>query len=101
MVVGIIEVGDCWPEAISDGLILPCGMCGKVPSFDYLVADTAWKTIVPEGMRLGVVCLPCFDRLAVEQGMHTSDVLRHVHFTGVSETIVLNPIEAYRFGGNR
>ncbi len=90
-------IRDQWPGAISNGLVLSCGMCGQDPSFDYLVADDAWEVVVPEELRLGVVCLACFDHLARDHGVHTSDVLKDVQFTGVGETIVLRPIKVYRY----
>ena len=96
--IQIHDIGEQWPEAISDGLTLACGVCGQEPSFDYLVADEAWEVVVPEELRLGVVCLACFDHLAGERGVHTSDVLEHVQFTGAGETIILHPVEAYRYG---
>lgn len=86
-----------WPEAVSDGLEISCEVCGCRPSFDYIVTDEAWKTVVPPLMRPGAVCLPCFDRMAQRFGVHVSDVLVSIQFTGRFETIVLAPIKAFRF----
>lgn len=54
----LIEENDSWPEAVSDGLTLPCGVCGVVPVIDYHVSDEAWK-VVPNALSLGVVCIEC------------------------------------------
>ncbi len=52
---------DGWPEAVSDGLVLPCSDCGGSPRFDYRVTDKFWNLHVGGEAHLGVVCLPCLD----------------------------------------
>ncbi len=83
-----------WPEAVSDGLILPCGVCGVVPQFDYRVDEPTWKKVAPKEHRLSVICLPCFDRLAVNAGV-THDYLIDVQFVGTGRTWQLQPIQMY------
>lgn len=51
---------DPWPEAISDGLTLPCSYCLRVPDVDWRTTDEEWARVVPRQYRLGVVCLACF-----------------------------------------
>ena len=95
----VITVGQEWPGAISDGLSLPCGVCGRSASFDYTVTDAAWLELVPQDLRLGVVCLPCFAWFARVAGRFASDCLESIQFVGAGETIVLLPQQAYRYPG--
>ncbi len=90
-----------WPEGISDGLTLPCSLCGTAPKFDFVVHDDLWAAVVPRIHRLGVVCLPCFDREATKKGIDWADGLEQVQFTGVGKTIRLSPnfIHRYAFAG--
>jgi len=79
-----------WPEAVSDGLTLPCADCGEVPRFDYIVDHDFWRQWVPDKPdRLGVVCLPCLDRRC--GGVGLSDALQEVQWTGTGHTVVLRP----------
>ena len=86
-----------WPEGISDGLTLPCGVCGDLPPFDYRVTDWAWQHVVPEALRLGVVCLPCFDMIAEGRGIDIAAAIQEVQFTGVGKTVVLRPSLIHRY----
>lgn len=90
-----------WPEAVSDGLTLPCRVCGRIPDFDYTVTDDGWKAVVPERDRHGVVCLPCFHLMALERGVSTGDVLLSAQFTGDFLTIVLVPTMIVDHGRSR
>jgi hypothetical protein len=78
-----------WPEAVSDGLTLPCSDCREVPRFDYRVTDAFWREWVPDAGRLGVVCLPCLDRRC--GGVGLADALQEVQWTGTGHTVVLRP----------
>lgn len=81
-----------WPEGVSDGLILPCGVCGSTVSFDYTVTDEAWNLVVPQENKLNVVCLPCFDEMAADKGIDTVECLKLVQFVGINKTIGLQSI---------
>ena len=83
-----------WPEAVSDGLTLPCGECGIVPRFDYRVDDETWRKVAPTEHRLSVICLPCFDRLAVAAGV-VHDYLIDVQFVGEGRTWQLDNRRMY------
>ncbi len=83
-----------WPEALSDGLTLPCGKCGEIPQFDYLVDEPTWKKVAPKEHRLSVICLPCFDSLAVAADV-THDYLKTVQFIGTGRTWILEPSQMY------
>ncbi len=87
-----------WPEAVSDGLTLPCAFCNIVPKFDYRVSDDFWQAVVPAGLQLGVVCLPCLDDLAVTAGHDDlEEALVEVQFTGYGKTIILKPEWTHRY----
>ena len=96
-----IIIADKWPEAISDGLILPCQLCGTVPHLDYLVDDEFWTSVVPPSISRGVVCLSCLDRLASDSGMDVAEHLKSIQFTGIGKTIVMLPDRAYYYGTAR
>jgi len=87
-----------WPEGISDGLTLPCALCGVVPKFDFRVTEECWQVVVGDAeYKRGVVCLPCFDRLAVKKHVDVSKALIEVQFTGVGKTIILSPQWTHRY----
>ena len=84
-------VADNWPGGVSDGLVLPCVVCEEIPRFDYTVSDHTWLAIVPPRHRHDVVCLPCFDRLAVKASIPIAHDIQRVQFTGTGYTVVLEP----------
>lgn len=100
-----VRATDPWPEAVSDGLTLECPYCGCVPAFDYHVDEEFWAAVVPRVARLGVVCLPCLDRLATEIGMDVSGHVERIQFTGIRKTVEMVPVRIVRyenrFGANR
>jgi hypothetical protein len=85
-----------WEAGVSDGLTLPCAICGIVPAFDYSVDDNFWK-VVDDRIRRGVVCLSCLDKLANAKGLDVSAHLIQVQFTGIKKTIELTPTKIYRW----
>lgn len=91
---------ETWKPGISDGLTLSCGICGCTPKFDYIVDDTFWKEVAPEKDRLGVICLPCLDKLASDQGLDISTYLESVQFTGIGKTIELLPHRVFYYEQN-
>lgn len=86
-----------WESGISDGQVLPCGVCGIIPKYEFLVDDDFWREVVAEKDRLGVVCLPCFDELAALKGLDVSEHLIEVQFTGKEQTIILIPTKVYLY----
>lgn len=80
---------DEWPEAVSDGLSLPCTDCGEVPRFDYHVTEDFWRQWVTASDRVGVLCLPCLDRRCDGAGL--VEALEQVDWTGTGHTIRLLP----------
>lgn len=78
-----------WPEAVSDGLLLPCFDCGQHPRFDYHVADEFWRQHVTGEAQRSVVCLPCLDRRC--NGVGLADALVEIQWTGTGHTVVLRP----------
>ncbi len=96
--IDIITIArDEWPGGISDGLILPCAYCDQAVCFDYTVTDECWDAVVPKEKRLGVVCLPCLDHLAVGRGIDISKSIVRLQFTGAGKTIVFTPGIAYKW----
>ena len=88
-----------WPEAVSDGLSLPCSDCGELPRFDYAVADAFWRQWVPGPERLSVVCLPCLDRRCGGRGL--VDALEEIQWTGTGHTVVLRPTLRHQYAERR
>ena len=87
-----VSTGD-WPEAISDGLTLPCHDCGQHQVVDYTISDEAWARAVPElDARRSVVCLSC---LIVRAGKGILKHIERVQIIGVGETLVLRPDHRY------
>ena len=87
-----------WPEGVSDGLSLPCAICGGHPKFDFRVSDDMWLAVVGGAeYRRGVVCLPCLDGLATEKGLDVSAALLEVQYTGIGKTIILKPEWTHRY----
>lgn len=87
----IYDITDGWPCGISDGLSLDCGICGRHTDYDYNVTDKLWESVVPEELKRGVVCLPCLDKIAKEQGYFLGNHLIDIQYTGIGETIILKP----------
>ena len=89
-----------WPEAVSDGLTLPCADCGEAPRFDYQVTDEFWRKHVPTSpAQLGVVCLPCLDRRC--GGIGLSEALTEIQWTGTGHTVVCQPTSRHTYEPNR
>ena len=86
-----------WIAGVSDGLTLPCGICGKIPKWDYRVDDDFWRKVAPHKHRLGVICLGCLDKLASEKGLDIAKYLIDVQFTGINKTIELVPSKIYYY----
>jgi len=95
--VRIYHMRTRWEPAISDGLTLPCYICREIPKFDYSVDHAFWKEVVEKKYRLGVICLPCLDKLATAKGLNLSKHLIEVQFTGIKKTIVLVPTKVFDY----
>jgi hypothetical protein len=87
-----IRPSDPWPEAISDGLTLPCADCGQVPWLDFRVVDESWLRNVSGPERRGVLCLKCY----LDRGGSLADV-EDIQITGDGETLVAEPRIRYVF----
>ncbi len=87
-----------WPPSISDGLTLPCALCNFLPKFDYHFTEECWQSVVGSAeYRRGVVCLPCFDRMATDKGIDMSEALVEIQFTGIGKTIILKPLWTHHY----
>ncbi len=87
-----------WPCGISDGLNLPCAVCGTENiQFDYNVDDELWNLVVPEGIRRDVICLPCLDRLAKAKGRNIGAYIKFIQFIGLNETVEFVPCNVFLY----
>lgn len=94
------EIG--WIDAVSDGLVLPCAICGKKNiKFDYNVTDNLWNQVVPKNIRRKVICLECFDKLAKEKGIKLSEGIQSIQFTGLNEIIEFVAHNAFYYHKDR
>lgn len=96
--VNFDKAKDPWPEAISDGLTLKCANCGIVPKFDYRIKDSFWMKLVPKEWKRAVICLKCFEQLALIQNFPVSALLEgieEIQYTGSKATLVLKPDVLY------
>jgi hypothetical protein len=80
-----------WPSGVSDGLSIPCSVCGEIPPFDWRGRHETWDAVIPKPFRRGVVCLPCFAGLAREAGVRIDEALEEVQFVGPGYTIGMRP----------
>lgn len=92
-----IIISNSWPGGISDGLTLLCSLCHKQVFFDYLVNDEFWQKVAPNNYHLDVVCLPCLDKLATENGLDIADHLKSIQFTRIGKTIIFLPFQVYYY----
>lgn len=94
--MNVVQIGDKWPTAISDGTGVPCSDCGEWPRFDYTVADDFWRQWVPDTpARLSVVCLPCLDRRC--RGVGLAAALVRIQWTGTRHTVELLPARRFEY----
>ena len=72
-----VEKNDKWPEAITDGLTLPCSICHNYTNIDYGVSDEFWRKVthgMGSDVRLGVVCLDCLIRMSDEESVALENI---------------------------
>lgn len=83
-----------YPPTASDGLSLPCGVCGVYPVlFDYTVTDEVLDR-VPGDLCLGVICLPC---LVAKLGAEiVLPGLERIQVATPEITADFRPVEIYR-----
>lgn len=91
----VIGPDDSWPDAISDGLTLPCHYCNVVPAVDYRVTDEAWADVFGDyEARLGVVCIDCFAGLL---DVPLASVLIELQVAHGGETMLMRPEVTYQY----
>ena len=89
---------DEWPESISDGMELPCAVCGFPTKYDYNVDGEFWRLVVPKEIQPVVVCLTCLDKLAQNMGLSIAEHIERIQYTGIGKTIVLHVSHVYYYG---
>lgn len=67
-----------------------CKVCWSADGFNFNVPDWVWEAVVPADLRDHVVCLRCFDDLAVATGFDYQDHLDpDLYFAGGQVALVL------------
>ena len=98
----ILNVTEHWPEAVSDGLTLPCFECGQVPQIDYHVAEWVWRACISIEHRGDVLCLPCFLKLITRHNrVEMLAWVDEIQLTVNGETLVLAPSLLVRYEQER
>jgi len=93
---------ESWIGGVSDGLILPCSICGiENIQFDYSVNNDLWQKVVPKEYILSVVCLPCLDKLAKKAGLNIGDHIETLQFIGINETIEFIPSNIFYYNRDK
>lgn len=94
----IYNIDEKWVDGVSDGLVLPCQICGKENiKFDYKVKDELWDRIIPEKYKKGVICLECLEKICNKKGVDLPTSLLNVQYTGEGFTIDLLPEVIYYY----
>lgn len=89
-----------WPCGVSDGLVLPCAICGKTDiRFDYVVKDEFWERVVPRDCKSDVVCLECLDELSQRAGEDLPSNVVSLQFVGTEYTIEFFPANVFCYHG--
>ncbi len=87
-----------WICGVSDGLTLPCAVCGQGNiKFDYNVTDELWNKVVPKEIKRDVICLPCFSIMVNEKGIKIGEGMVSLQYTGVGETIEFIPCNIFNY----
>lgn len=89
--------GDKWPEAVSDGLTIPCMRCGEIPAIDYRVDDDFWRKVARPRERKNVVCLDCLCHDHEDVAEH----LEEVQVINGGVTTVLKPVQTVNHATGR
>lgn len=91
-----------WPCGVSNGLTLPCAVCGKENiQFDYGVTDIFWDNVVPKEIRRDVICLPCLDKMAKEKNVDFASNINFVQFIGTGVTVEFVPANVFYYDKNQ
>jgi hypothetical protein len=59
-----------------------CKACGIRDKWNFHVPDEVWLAVVPKHLQNRVVCLPCFDEFAKEQGVDYAAHISALYFAG-------------------
>lgn len=66
-----------------------CKACWNADGFNFHVPDEVWESVVPVELRDHVVCLRCFDQLALLAGVEYAGRLGEIYFAGDQATLKL------------
>jgi hypothetical protein len=67
-----------------------CKVCWSADGFNFNVPNSVWEAVVPPELRNHVVCLRCFDDLAMAAGIDYQDHLDpELYFAGDRVALVL------------
>lgn len=73
-----------------------CKVCWNADGFDFNVPDDIWEEVVPKELVNRVVCLRCFDLLALERGIDYERHLKTVYFAGLQASFELGKVARER-----
>lgn len=89
---------DNWICGVSNGLVLPCAVCGKTHiRWNYTVKDKLWNKIVPENLKRDVICLPCLEKLAKKHKENIAENIIEVQYTGNDFTVEFLPSNVFYY----
>jgi hypothetical protein len=86
-----------WDSAgVSDGLTLPCAICGKENiKIDYVVKDEIWDKIVPKEIKRDVVCIECFVKLLNDNNILLGSCIESLQYVNENETVEFIPYNVF------
>lgn len=86
--------GEGTSEGVSDGLSLPCSVCGEHTDIDYRASDDSWRIVTRNlgvGDPLGVICLACFMAAMRSQGLNAAVCVQEIQLAHPEVTRVFLP----------
>jgi len=75
-----------------------CNICHCEDKFNFSVSDELWREIVPRKFQNKVICLPCFDDLALQKNVDYADAIEVLYFAGLQASFKFQTVEAQSAG---
>jgi len=96
----VFNVQGAWLEGVSDGLTLPCSICGKHTRYDYKIKDYMWEKVVPSNIKRNVICLSCLDELFQRNKDYVGKYIECLQYTSCNHTTVFSPTSVVIYNGD-